>query len=111
MIAKFVQLGEAIDYTPSVLTLAGTVVILGSILGITKLDIPAGKLGAIALYGVYEVAKASGAITAGAALYWDDSNKCVTTSVTDYYFGVATKDAGSGDSVVLAALNVGHPAA
>ena len=47
MSAKFVQNGDTIDYTPVAATPAGTLVKIGDKVGVTKLDIPAGALGAI----------------------------------------------------------------
>ena len=53
----YVQRGDILDYTPETDTPAGTPVKIGNLVGITKLDIKAGQLGAIALTGVYEAPK------------------------------------------------------
>ena len=50
----FVHEGAAIDYTPVVAVPAGTVVVQGDLVGVTRLDIPAGRLGALAVEGVFE---------------------------------------------------------
>ena len=61
MKARYVQRGDAIDYTPMEDVAAGDVVVLsGKLVGVAKLDIKAGELGALALVGVYEFAKAEG---------------------------------------------------
>ena len=67
MDARYVQRGDAIDHTPAADVAAGDIVIQSKLVGVAKLDIKAGELGALALAGVYEVAKASGtAFAAGA---------------------------------------------
>ena len=86
---KYIQTGGAVDYTPGADVAAGTVVVQGDLVGITKLDIPAGKLGALAVTGVFQVPKATGggtAIAAGTKVYWDAAN------------GQATPDADDGGS-------------
>ena len=76
MDARYVQRGDAIDYTPMADVAAGDMVVLGKLVGVAKLDIKAGELGALALTGVYEVAKASGvAFAAGTEVAWDAANK------------------------------------
>ena len=70
----FVHDGDAIDYTPGSAVSAGDVVVQGDLIGITKLDIAADALGALAVKGVFDFPKATGggsAITAGAKVYWD----------------------------------------
>ena len=103
--ARFVQDGNAIDYVPQADTSAGTVVQVGAIVGVTKNDIKAGEVGALALSGVYEVEKASGAISFGDFLYWDASGKKVakTGSIP---FGIAVAAAASADATVRVLINV-----
>ena len=83
MKAIYVQKGDSIDYTPDADVGAGDVVIIGaSLLGIAKLDIKSGELGALALVGVFDMPKAAGAgtaIAAGVTIYWDAANLVVTT--------------------------------
>ena len=77
MDARYIQRGDAVDYTPMNDVAAGDVVALGTkFFGVAKLDIKAGELGALALTGVYEVAKNSGvAFAAGMEVGWDAANK------------------------------------
>lgn len=80
-IANFVQEGHTIDYTPAADVAAGDVVVQGDLVGIAKLDIPANTLGALAVTGVFDIAKvAATAITAGAIAYWDAGNKVATNT-------------------------------
>ena len=72
--ARFIQDGKSIDYTPGAEVAAGDVVVQGDLLGIAKLDIAAGQLGALAVMGVFDVPKATGEgtdIAVGAKLYWN----------------------------------------
>ena len=65
MNARYVQKGESIDYRPETDIKAKTIVPFGGFVGITRLDIRAGELGALAVSGVFEVPKADIAIDVG----------------------------------------------
>ena len=93
----YVQRGDILDYVPETDTPAGTPVKIGDIVGITKLDIKAGTLGAIALTGVYEAPKAEGEeIAAGAPVAYDPATG--TVSATKAADGADTgNDGGEGD--------------
>jgi len=72
--ATFIHDGKAIDYTPTADVAAGDVVVQQDLVGIAKLDIAADTLGALAVAGVFDLPKATGAgtaIAAGANVYWD----------------------------------------
>jgi predicted RecA/RadA family phage recombinase len=102
MKAKYIYDGQAIDYIPSEAIPAGSVVIQGSLIGITKLDISAGELGAIHTRGVFEIEKATGAIEIGDKIYWAAGTKNVTTTATsNTLIGVAVNAAASADTTVL----------
>ena len=75
MKARYVQRGDSIDYTPMEDVVDGVVVILScKLVGVAKLDIKAGELGALAVVGVYEIAKAEGiAFAAGMEVGWNAS--------------------------------------
>ena len=105
--ARRVSDGLTLDYTPGSAVSAGDVVLLTDLLTVATHDIPANVLGAVAYSGVYELAKATGAIALGAAVYWDAVNSNVTTTSSGNKFaGHATKAAVSGDTVVEVLLNV-----
>ena len=90
--AIFVHDGKSIDYTPGADVSAGDVVVQNDMVGIAKLDIASGILGALAVTGVFDVPKTAGvgeAIGAGAKVYWD---------VAD---GVAKEDAEAGANKYL----------
>ena len=47
MSVKYIQTGDAVDYTPGADVGAGDVVVQGDLVGVAKLDILTGKLGAL----------------------------------------------------------------
>lgn len=74
MKARYVQRGESIDYIPESDVAAGDIIKVGSLVGVAKLDIKAGELGALAVVGVYEFVKAEGiAFAAGMEVGWNAS--------------------------------------
>lgn len=110
MQAVFIQEGASIDYTPVSAVSAGQVVLIGTIPMIAKLDIAAGALGALATEGVFDVAKKTGALSAGDAAYWDvdadpvggsaGTGAVSGTAADGNLMGVVVKDAASGDATV-----------
>ena len=108
MDARFIQRGDAIDYTPLADIAAGDIVILsGKLAGIAKLDIKAGELGALALTGVYEVAKSSGiAFAAGMEVGWSAADrKAVAAGASgSVKIGHAVALTGASDATVLVRL-------
>ena len=71
MQAIFVQDGESLDYTPTAYTPAGTVIVQGPMVGITKHEIQPNILGAIAADGVFYVEKDNSAFSGGGPIYWN----------------------------------------
>jgi len=111
MIARYIQKGEAIDYRPNAAVAAGDVIVQGNLVGIARLDIEAGSLGALAVVGVFEIAKATGAVAVGDVLYWDATNNNVTTTATgNTYIGKAVTASASADTQVSVLLNAPYVA-
>lgn len=111
MIARFVQDGLAINYRPTETVSAGDIVVLGSLIGIAKLDIAANTLGALATVGVFEIDKAAEAVTLGAVLYWDAAEQKVTATETgNVYIGKAVTAAEATDEKVCVLLNAPYVA-
>jgi len=72
--ATFVHDGRSIDYTPASAVTAGAVVVQGELVAVAKTPIAANALGALAVTGVFDFPKATGAgsgIAAGKNVYWD----------------------------------------
>ncbi len=108
MATNYVQEGKTLNYTAGADITSGQFVLIGSIGAVAKTDIANGKTGAVHICGVFSIPKASGAVTQGAKLYWDESESEVTTTATDNtLIGVAAAAAASGDSNAQVLLNVG----
>jgi predicted RecA/RadA family phage recombinase len=107
--AVFVHEGASIDYTPGADVAAGDVVVQGDLVGVAKLDIKANKLGALAVEGVFDFAKATGAgtaLAAGTTVYWDDAANVVTsTAAGNKQIGKVVKAATDADATVRVRMN------
>lgn len=106
--ATYFQRGEALDYTNSGATKidAGTIILLGTKIAVAGCDIAAGDVGSVHVEGVFEMPKATGAITVGAAVYWDATNSVVTTTSTNNTLaGYAVAAAASGDDTCFVKIN------
>lgn len=108
MDARYVQRGDAIDHTPEADVAAGDIVVLADkLVGVAKLDIKAGELGALALTGIYEVSKTSGtAFAAGAEVGWNPTTKQAVAAGTSssVKLGHAVALAAAGDTLVYVRL-------
>ena len=109
MKARYIQRGESIDYTPEADVAAGDIIKIGKIVGIAKLDIKAGELGALALCGVYEIATNGTAIEAGAVVFVDPATGkvCAEGASGAVKFGHAVAAAAAADTLVLIRLEQG----
>ena len=107
---RFIHDGNSIDHTPLANLSAGDVVVQGDLVGIVKLDIPAGTLGALAVTGVFDFPKATtsgSAISSGAKVYWDATDKLATTdadSDANKYIGKAVRAVTDADATVCIRL-------
>jgi predicted RecA/RadA family phage recombinase len=106
--ASYLQGDCLLDYTPSAAVAAGDVVLLGDLLTVAPVAIAANKLGAVAIDGVFELPKASGAISQGVIVYWDATNLNITTTAgSNKRAGKAAYAQASGDATVKVLLNQG----
>ena len=87
MEAKYIQRGEAIDFTNSseAKINAGDVVVFGTKIGVAGDDIAVGATGTLHMEGVFELPKDYGdsgkALTAGQGVYWDAEHSCMKAAV------------------------------
>jgi predicted RecA/RadA family phage recombinase len=108
--ARFIHDGNGIDYTPGSDLAAGSVVVQGDLIGITKRDIATGALGTLELTGVFDLPKATGvgeAIGAGAKVYWHAGGSVATTDPAagaNKYLGKTIRAAGDDDATVRVRL-------
>lgn len=71
---NYVQEGDVVQYTAGANITAGSVVVMGNMLGVALVDIANGATGSVALEGVFMLPKVAGAvITQGQTLTWDVS--------------------------------------
>jgi predicted RecA/RadA family phage recombinase len=103
-VTRFIQDGDAIDYTPSADVAAGAVVVQGDLVGVAKLDIKANVLGALSVVGVFDFPKATGVGTAlamGIPAYWNaGTQQATSTSAGNKLLGKVARAAGDDDAVV-----------
>jgi len=107
--ATYVQTGARIDYTPAAAITAGDIVVQNAeFVGIASADIAAGRLGALAIEGVFDVSKQSGVLTTfevGDNVYWDDLNdRAVTIGGGNAYLGKCIRPAANNDTSVRVKL-------
>lgn len=102
--AVFVHAGASIDYTPPVNVAVGEVVVRGDLVGVARQPIMANQLGALAVEGVFDFAKATGggtAIAVGAIVYWNDAANVATTTITgNKLIGKVVRAAADADATV-----------
>ena len=109
---RFIHKGDAIDYTPAEAVSAGQVIASNDLLGIAKLDIAAGALGALAVTGVFDFPKATGsAIEFGESVYWDEAEevaKLDDESGANPLIGQTVARAADDDETVRVRLSQGY---
>lgn len=102
--ATFIQEGRAIEYTPGSAVTSGQVVLLNDLVGVARTPIEANKLGTLAIAGVFDFPKATGASTAialGTSCYWDNTNQRATTTASgNKLIGKCVKAAADADATV-----------
>ena len=105
MQAHFIHDGKSIDFLSATDVPAGSVIVQGSLVGVTKLDIKAERLGALAVVGVFDIAKGNVAVPLGSKVYWDATAKqAVLTATGNAPLGVAVLEAAAEDAVVRVRL-------
>jgi predicted RecA/RadA family phage recombinase len=107
---EFVQEGDAVDYVPSADVAAGDVVVQNDLVGVAKRDITANVLGSLAISGVFEFPKATGASTAidvGLDVYWDVAEAVAKTDAeagANALIGKTVLASGDNDAYVRVRL-------
>ena len=109
MKARYVQRGESIDYTPAEAVAAGDIVKVGSLVGVAKLDIKPGELGALALCGVYEIETGGTAVPVGSVVCVSPATGkvCAESASGAVKFGHAVAEAGASETTVHVRLQQG----
>ena len=103
---NFVQKGENLDLIAPRALASGEGFIVGSIFAVASAAAANGAAVVGVAEGVFDLPKATGAVTAGAKLYWDNTAfNVTTTSTSNTLIGVAIRAAASGDATVRVRLN------
>lgn len=104
---NYIQSGQTMPYTaPSGGIAAGAVVISNKIVGIAASSGAEGTSVQVNLGGVYELAKAAGAVAQGALVYWAaGAGNVTTTSSGNTLIGRAFAAAADGDTTIQVILN------
>jgi predicted RecA/RadA family phage recombinase len=108
---NFIMAGVTVTATaPSGGVSSGDGVLIGSLFGVAAGSADAGNDVELTTMGVFDLPKASGAVTFGAPLYWDADAKTVTTVASttagdNTLIGVATADADVSASTARIRLN------
>ena len=93
---NFVQPGDVLPVTLAAPVASGGVVIAGTLLGVAAINGATGETIDVALRGVFELPKATGALTQGQAVYWDAAAGRITaTSSGNTAAGAAATAAAS----------------
>lgn len=100
--------GDRLQLTAPYARSAGQGALIGSIFGVAVSDVASGAEGVFAVEGVFDITKLSTDTPAqGAKLYWDDTNKrLTTTSMSNTLVGVATRAQISGDTTARIRLGI-----
>lgn len=107
MAKNYIQPGEVLDHVAASNLTSGSAVLVGKRLGVALGDIATGATGSVAMKGVYQLPKLGTDVVAqGDELYWDNTNKrLTTTSTSNTRAGYAAAAAGSGVTTVNVQLN------
>ena len=106
---NYVQPGNTLTLTAPYAVTSGDGLLVGAIFGVAAGDAASGATVEAALTGVFDLTKVgSQAWTAGARVFWDDTNKRCTSVATDNtLIGVAVEAVagGVGDTIGRVRLN------
>lgn len=104
---NFTQSGETLTVTAPYAVSGGNGVLVGSLFGVAAADALNGAAVEVKTKGVFDlVALGTDTASVGAKIYWDNSNRRVTTTATsNTLIGVATAAKGSGATVASVYLD------
>ena len=101
--ATYWQRGESLDYTNTgiILIKAGTIIDLGTRIGVTGTDIKPGETGSLHVTGVYAIAKTgTEIIEMGTAVYFDGDGITSAAGSTPAGYAAATAEADATEILV-----------
>jgi predicted RecA/RadA family phage recombinase len=97
---NFIQPGDSLTVSAPYAVTSGQGVLVGALFGIAAYDAASSATVEIQTEGVFDITKEpSLAITAGARVYWDNTNRRITTTAAgNYQVGIATLAALAADA-------------
>ncbi len=99
--------GDTLVLTAPYARSSGQGALIGSLFGLAVVDVNSGAQCAFRVTGVHDITKATGAVTEGAKMYWDNTAKNVTTTPTaNTLIGCATQAQASGDATCRIRLGI-----
>ena len=109
MAKNYVAEGCILQLTAPYAVLSGQGLLVGGLFGIAEHDAASGEQVSTGIDGVWDITKEpSLAISAGARVFWDNTNKRITTTATsNYQVGFATVAALAADATVRVLLERG----
>lgn len=104
---NLIQAGLTIDHTPTAARASGAVTLIGTKIGVAAADVAANTPGVFYVEGVFKVpAKSTDTPAQGAALYWDNSARELTTTASgNTYAGYAYEAKASGVTSIAIKIN------
>jgi predicted RecA/RadA family phage recombinase len=104
--ARYIQPGKTVPFKNGATAVSyGDVVSLATRIAIAAENIAANATGNAHVEGVWELPKAAGAVTVGAAVYWDaTATNITTTAEANIPAGYAVLAAAAGDTVIKVKL-------
>jgi predicted RecA/RadA family phage recombinase len=103
---NYVQRGDTLTLAAPYDLTSGDGALIGTIFGVASETVLSGASVDLVVEGVFALAKASGALTLGAHVYFDPLTKLATaTSTSNVLIGVAVVAAGTSDATATVRLN------
>ena len=99
---NFIQPGDSLTLLAPYAVTSGQGVLVGAIFGVAAYDAALNAAIECQTEGVFDITKEPAlAITAGARLFWDNTNRRITTTATgNFHVGIATQAALAADATV-----------
>jgi predicted RecA/RadA family phage recombinase len=104
----YFQNGDLLDYVAPADVGAGQVVVLSSLLSVAVRPIASGKIGGVAVEGVFALPCATGATGAQGSVVYYSTASGIANDTTGTYAGKLAYDRAATDSTVKVLLNVGR---
>lgn len=103
---NFIMEGDVLTLTAPYTVASGAGAKIGALFGVAVKDITSGATGAFQTCGVFDLAKDTSVFSAGDKVWWDDTNKCATsTAAGNMRIGRAVASALTGGATVRVMLD------